>query len=209
MLTQLVRTGCRVIELDCYNNSQPGDFGAYVKHKLCPTISLDFSACIEAIKAGIKLEKDDRLSTRPRDPQVKQGPLIITLENHATGKNYKEMGVTMRTVFGDLLHLPGDDESQVCRSPACVATPPGVPHAARFGVCVAGWRKRLRVCGGGVCVGGGAVAASVTCERDGGTLTPRTLPGNLVGLPPPHTRSKTSREITQMQKKASRTCVTR
>jgi len=111
MLTQLVRTGCRVIELDCYNNSQPGD-GAYVKHKLCPTISLDFSACIEAIKAGIKLEKDDREKPHLKGLQVKQGPLIITLENHATGKTYKQMGITMREVFGDLLHLPGDNKSQ-------------------------------------------------------------------------------------------------
>mmetsp|Transcript_31531 Transcript_31531/g.102742 ORF Transcript_31531/g.102742 Transcript_31531/m.102742 type:complete len:540 (-) Transcript_31531:61-1680(-) len=90
-ITCALRQGCRVVELDCYDERHAGE-GPVVTHGGTLTRSIPFRNCVEAIR-------DSAFTASPY-------PVIITLENHCHEKGQSQIATLLRDLLGDVLYRP-------------------------------------------------------------------------------------------------------
>ena len=101
-VARVLRLGCRVVELDCYDFRQfslrEGGFHAsvVVTHGGTLCTKCKFKRMIKAIADNAFLQTDC--------------PVIVTLENHCKGEGQKIIAATLREELGDAIyvHSPGD-----------------------------------------------------------------------------------------------------
>uniref|UniRef100_A0A3Q3K3W9 1-phosphatidylinositol 4,5-bisphosphate phosphodiesterase n=1 Tax=Monopterus albus TaxID=43700 RepID=A0A3Q3K3W9_MONAL len=89
MYRQVLLTGCRCVELDCWKG-QPKDEEPYITHGFTMTTEISFKEVIEAIA-------ESAFKTSPY-------PVILSFENHVdSAKQQAKMAEYCRTIFGDAL----------------------------------------------------------------------------------------------------------
>ncbi len=107
VIATALKLGCRVIELDVYNQDTSGrlakQHGPVVKHGEALTSSVTFVDCITAIQKHA-------FQTSPY-------PVIITIENHCDEENQAMMADVLERLLGDMMYVPEDPEVMVHQSP--------------------------------------------------------------------------------------------
>eukprot|EP00755_Sulcionema_specki_P014321 Sspe_Gene.9197::Locus_3100_Transcript_2_2_Confidence_0.286_Length_3271::g.9197::m.9197/K05857/PLCD; phosphatidylinositol phospholipase C, delta len=89
MYTEVLRSGCRCVEIDCWDGDQ-GEPVVY--HGYTRTTKVLFSDVLRAIAA-------DAFALSPY-------PVILSLEVHASAEQQKKMAGHLTSILGDLLYLP-------------------------------------------------------------------------------------------------------
>lgn len=98
VIATALQRGCRVIELDVYNEDTSGRLahkGPVVKHGEALTSAVTFAHCIAAIQKHA-------FETSPY-------PVIITIENHCDEENQTKMAEVLERLLGDLIYVPDAD----------------------------------------------------------------------------------------------------
>ncbi|CAE8638868.1 unnamed protein product [Polarella glacialis] len=91
-LRNLLRQGCRVVELDVYDGQKYGIRGPCVLHGGTMTDVVPFQDCLRAIRDAA-FETSD-------------APVIITLENHTKEQGQRQCAALLRSELGDALFVP-------------------------------------------------------------------------------------------------------
>mmetsp|Transcript_12551 Transcript_12551/g.29731 ORF Transcript_12551/g.29731 Transcript_12551/m.29731 type:complete len:682 (+) Transcript_12551:75-2120(+) len=91
-LANLLRNGCRVVELDVFDGQKYGMQGPCVLHGGTATTAVSLQACLEAIRDAAF--------------ETSACPVIITLENYLSPEGQRDCAALLQDVLGDALYVP-------------------------------------------------------------------------------------------------------
>ncbi|CAO1622953.1 unnamed protein product [Sympodiomycopsis kandeliae] len=95
--TQILRSGCRCVEIDAWDGKEPGT--QKITHGFTATDHISFESAIEAI--GRQMDEEIEISQKTNTPAPL--PVFISLENHCSPEGQLGLAKTMREKLGDKL----------------------------------------------------------------------------------------------------------
>lgn len=99
VIVTCLHAGCRVVELDVYNEEAKGKLankGPQVRHGEAMTSAVTLEDCMKAVR-------EHAFKTSPY-------PVIATFENHCDEENQVKMAEVITRVLGDVLFVPTEEE---------------------------------------------------------------------------------------------------